>query len=527
MPRARACPSCGQMVLLGGFGFHVKQCGRKQRAVEAACPYCERHWPQFELASHVASCAANPDRTRTNAREQRKASRRAIAGRGRGGGGLGGRAAPSVGGQAGGRLDQMGVKELKRYIAAAGLDCSDCLEKADLLARAREAGGGAGGGRERRHARQAAPPAPAPEAFLGDGAVMALVPCGHCGRSFAPDRIGRHMEICAKTKSKRRTFDSAGQRARGQEIFTRVTPPPAKGGRAGNGARGGNRHSRVDFGLPSEAKLRSKWRQEHREFQNVIRSIKGKAPLRSEYAYPGGGGGDYQAEQESSSGPSHFVPCPHCARTFAPTTAARHIPACEKTFARAKPPPAMRGSVVAAAGGRRAGWNGGPGTAGSGQARAGRRKPGSATQRQRQIGGPMMGGRSSRFPPGGVGGSTTHQQQQRVAQANAAAAFAHVGASAMYGLGAGGTGMRPTSGGGFQARPSSGGAGFRPNQTTGSFSAMRGDRGGLAKDGVANGYIMGSGPVKAGGPDFVPMLSSTSARSRQSSGSRWPSVYQQ
>lgn len=39
------------------------------------------------------------------------------------------------------------------------------------------------------------------------------------------------------------------------------------------------------------------------------------------------------------SEPSHYVPCPHCGRTFAPQAAARHIPACANTFARPKPPP--------------------------------------------------------------------------------------------------------------------------------------------------------------------------------------------
>lgn len=255
----------------------------------------------------------------------------------------------------------------------------------------------------------------------------------------------------------------------------------------------------------------------------MIRSIKGKAPLRSEYAYPGGGGGDYQPEQETSSGPSHFVPCPHCARTFDPTVAARHIPACEKTFARPKAPPAMRGSVVAAADGRRAAWNGGSGSAKNGRLGSGRRKPGPAAHRQRvstdvarQIGGPMMGGRSSRFPP------------QHLAQANAAAAFATAGAAGMYGLAAGHTGMRPSSGGGFMARPASRGAVFRPNQTTGNFSSTRVDRGGVPRGGVAKGYAMGVGPVKDGGSGFVPMLSSTSSlRSRHNSTSRWPSVYQQ
>jgi hypothetical protein len=83
----------------------------------------------------------------------------------------------------------------------------------------------------------------------------------------------------------------------------------------------------------AEAKpaLNSKWREEHREFQNAIRAANGKAPLRSEYRGSGGtaggsaGGGGTAAsaagfggsafEREASSGPSHFIPCPHCGRT--------------------------------------------------------------------------------------------------------------------------------------------------------------------------------------------------------------------
>ena len=556
------------MVLLGGFAFHVKQCGRKQMQIETVCPYCDKLFPQFELASHVGCCAQNPNRTRTNAREHRKANRKAINGRGRGGGGLGGKAAPVGGGPPSGAyaVDGMSVKELKQYIADAGLEYSDCLEKADLVARAREAGVGTGA---RSSANRAAPAqhaalaSPPPNEFPSGGAAAnGLVPCGHCGRSFAADRIGKHMEICAKTKSKRRrAFDSAGQRARGQEIFTRVTPPrPGKGGAKAGEA--GNRHARVDWGLPSEAKLRSKWRQEHREFQNVLRNIKGKAPLRSEYAYPGGGGGagNYPGgggggsgggeppEQDSTSGPSHFVPCPHCGRTFAPQAASRHIPSCERSHARPKPPPAMRRSLVTTGGGQRAGWNSGGGGGGGGRA-----KPRSATRRQRQggesgrplTGGPMMGGRSARFPSNGSGGYSA-QQQQRMAQTAAAAAFANAGASAMYGLhgggggGGGGAGMRPSSSGmGGRERPPSGG-GFRPNATTGSFSvgsssaAHGGGGGGGGGGGVANAYAMGQGPMRidptgGGGGGFVPMLSSSAPRGgrQQSAATRWPSVYQQ
>jgi hypothetical protein len=37
--------------------------------------------------------------------------------------------------------------------------------------------------------------------------------------------------------------------------------------------------------------------------------------------------------------PEAFVPCPHCKRSFAPTAAARHVPACASAATRPKPPP--------------------------------------------------------------------------------------------------------------------------------------------------------------------------------------------
>jgi len=40
-----------------------------------------------------------------------------------------------------------------------------------------------------------------------------LVPCPDCGRSFAADRLERHMKICKKVfQQKRKKFDSAANR---------------------------------------------------------------------------------------------------------------------------------------------------------------------------------------------------------------------------------------------------------------------------------------------------------------------------
>jgi hypothetical protein len=560
MPRTRACPSCGQMCLLGGFAFHVKQCGRKMTQVETACPYCDKMYPQMELASHVGACLMNPNRTRTNARDRRNAGRTAINGKGRAGGvgqaangGTPGqygtaqqqqqqrRRQPETGGGAGGagggldRIEIMSVQELRSHIAAGGLSHADCFEKSELKARAREAGPVAGGG-----SKVDCEPAPSRERepmkeFPSDGGGLGLVPCGHCGRSFVPDRIGKHMAICGKQK-KRRGFDSAAQRGRGQEIFTRLTPRGAGGAGAGKGSGGGNRHARVDYGLPSEAKLRSKWRQEHREFQNVLRSIRGKAPLRTEYASPGGGGGVKNGEPgggpPGTSGPSHFVPCPHCSRTFAPMAASRHIPSCGNSHARPKPPPAMRGSIVAAAGGRsRAGWNSGPGGGGSSRASAGRQRqwqPRVGEGGRPLTGGPMVGGRFARFPSGGAsgGGGYNTLEQQRMSQTAAASAFAAAGATALYGLHGHPGSVRPaSSGGGIAGRdraPS--GGGFR------SIGGGRGGGGGggRGRGGFANGYQMNHGPVRidpGGGGGFMPMLSSGARRPAPNT--KWPSVYQQ
>lgn len=45
------------------------------------------------------------------------------------------------------------------------------------------------------------------------------------------------------------------------------------------------------------------------------------------------------ASKIPSQNTEELVPCPHCARTFNPTAAERHIPKCKDTVNRPKPPP--------------------------------------------------------------------------------------------------------------------------------------------------------------------------------------------
>lgn len=46
-----------------------------------------------------------------------------------------------------------------------------------------------------------------------------LLPCAICGRTFSPESLDRHTDICAKNRSKKRKpFDSAKQRLHGTEL---------------------------------------------------------------------------------------------------------------------------------------------------------------------------------------------------------------------------------------------------------------------------------------------------------------------
>jgi hypothetical protein len=147
----------------------------------------------------------------------------------------------------GDRFDTMSVKQLRTHIAASGMSDSDCVEKSDLRARAREAAPARRGARGGKPTRQAQQPRTQPAEFgsSGGGGEAGLAPCGHwyahgqsihrclwlqhhgttltdrircafvcdhSGRTFAIDRIGKHMAICAAGQKHRRTFDSASKR---------------------------------------------------------------------------------------------------------------------------------------------------------------------------------------------------------------------------------------------------------------------------------------------------------------------------
>ncbi|KAK2948875.1 hypothetical protein BLNAU_16218 [Blattamonas nauphoetae] len=93
-----------------------------------------------------------------------------------------------------------------------------------------------------------------------------LVPCAVCGRNFAPDRIGKHQQICRKVNAKkpRRVFNATKQRT--ADIPGGMLSRPTRGA--------------------STRPPPSKWRQEHQEFITAIREAR-------RYEQSRGGGSSY------------------------------------------------------------------------------------------------------------------------------------------------------------------------------------------------------------------------------------------
>ncbi|XP_046659050.1 zinc finger C2HC domain-containing protein 1C-like isoform X1 [Homalodisca vitripennis] len=153
------------------------------------------------------------------------------------------------------------------------------------------------------------------------GARSDLVACKTCDRSFAPDRIQAHTEICAKTsRKKRKPFDPSKQRIKGTEleqysVRKRPSQPP-----------------------PSLAK--SNWRKKHEEFISNIRAAK------QAQAHVAKGGKLSDLPPPPPMDTSDLIPCPHCKRKFNEAAAERHIPKCANMLHnKPKPGPPAKGRV--------------------------------------------------------------------------------------------------------------------------------------------------------------------------------------
>uniref|UniRef100_A0A1Q3FZV6 Putative secreted protein n=1 Tax=Culex tarsalis TaxID=7177 RepID=A0A1Q3FZV6_CULTA len=161
--------------------------------------------------------------------------------------------------------------------------------------------------------------------------------CSVCGRNFAEDRVAKHMEICRKTKSKKRkVFDVTKHRVQGTDAEKYVL---RKGKAASSGSKksiSGTTAAPPAAGATSGGK--GDWRRKHEEFIAAIRAAKEMKA----YLAKGGKLSDLPPPPPSEN--PDYVQCPHCSRRFNQTAAERHIPKCA-TMLHNKPKPAAKRRV--------------------------------------------------------------------------------------------------------------------------------------------------------------------------------------
>lgn len=129
-----------------------------------------------------------------------------------------------------------------------------------------------------------------------------LVPCSKCGRKFAADRVERHMNSCDNLTKKRKILDPTKLRTAGTDMEKYVKNPKMR---------------------TKTPPKKTNWRQQHENFIQNLRYAKKVTEME-------------KTGQDMSNLPPppvtenpDYVQCPHCSRTFNPTTAERHIPRCK------------------------------------------------------------------------------------------------------------------------------------------------------------------------------------------------------
>lgn len=93
---------------------------------------------------------------------------------------------------------------------------------------------------------------------MGTDEPPVLLPCSICGRTFKPQSLEKHIQICERAAAKKRKpFDSAKQRIKGTEL-AEFLPKVAK------------------KKIYQEDKIQStSWKQTHDEFIRTIRAARG------------------------------------------------------------------------------------------------------------------------------------------------------------------------------------------------------------------------------------------------------------
>ncbi|XP_077538935.1 uncharacterized protein LOC144151691 isoform X4 [Haemaphysalis longicornis] len=164
----------------------------------------------------------------------------------------------------------------------------------------------------------------------------ALAPCSICGRTFRPDALLRHEQICQKAKAKqRKVFDSSKQRIEGTEIknVPKQKPPTPKRSPSG-GKQPYTRKQRQ-----AKPKARTNWKEKHEELIRTIRAARGEDVGPSTGETTNGTSGSRPAV------PAGYVECPSCNRNFSDRAADRHIAWCQEKKNRIPKSPASAEAV--------------------------------------------------------------------------------------------------------------------------------------------------------------------------------------
>lgn len=160
--------------------------------------------------------------------------------------------------------------------------------------------------------------------------------CTICGRNFAEDRISKHVEICRKTKSKKRkVFDVTKHRVQGTDAEKYVLRKGKVVGAAAASSKKSISGPATTAAAGAASGGKADWRRKHEEFIATIRAAKEMKA----YLAKGGKLSDLPPPPPSEN--PDYVQCPHCSRRFNQTAAERHIPKC-KTMMHNKPKPAAK-----------------------------------------------------------------------------------------------------------------------------------------------------------------------------------------
>ncbi|RKO98028.1 hypothetical protein CXG81DRAFT_17760 [Caulochytrium protostelioides] len=157
------------------------------------------------------------------------------------------------------------------------------------------------------------------------GALGDMAPCHVCGRTFAADRLAKHVSICAKTASKAKTRKvklGKDLRTQGTELAKYQAPAPrASGPKAGVTAKP---RAVPAAAAPSEPGAAvPAWKQKHEELVNSLRAAKAL----QRHLAAGGKASDLAAPPPAVNTGSE---CRTCGRKFNESALERHQPICEK-----------------------------------------------------------------------------------------------------------------------------------------------------------------------------------------------------